>query len=38
MIGIGAATFLVIALARLPLLWVLAAMAPISVGIAWFRR
>ena len=38
MIAIGAATFLVIALARLPLLWVLAAMAPISVGIAWFRR
>jgi len=38
MIGVGVATFLVIALARVPLLWVLAVMAPISVGIAWFKR
>jgi Na+-driven multidrug efflux pump len=29
-------TFIAIALLRLPLLWVLAVLAPISIAIAWW--
>ena len=35
---IGAITFMAIALMRLPLLWALAVLAPLSIGIAWRRR
>ena len=37
-VGIGAIVFVAIGLARLPMLWVLAALAPLSLGIAWRRR
>ena len=37
-IGIGAIAFVAIGIARLPLLWVLAALVPLAVGIAWWRR
>ncbi len=35
---IGAITFVAIALLRVPLLWTLAVLAPLSIGIAWWRR
>jgi chromate transporter len=35
---IAGVSFAAIGLARLPLLWVLAAMAPVSIGVAWFMR
>ncbi|MEO6928571.1 MAG: chromate transporter [Casimicrobiaceae bacterium] len=38
MLSIALVAFAAIALARLPLLWVLGAMAPISIAIAWSRR
>lgn len=37
-VGIGVLAFAAIGLARLPLLWVLAVLAPLSVGIAWRQR
>ena len=37
-IGIAAAAFVAIGFARLPLLWVLAVLAPLSLAIAWRRR
>jgi chromate transporter len=37
-VGIGAIVFVAIAFARLPLLWVLAALVPVSLGIAWRTR
>ena len=37
-IAIAALTFAAIALARLPLLWVVAIMAPLSIGFAWWRQ
>ncbi len=37
-IGVGAGAFVAIGLARLPLLPVLAVVAPLSLGIAWWRR
>jgi chromate transporter len=37
-IGFGAASFAAIALARLPMLWVIAVVAPLSIGVAWMRR
>ena len=37
-VGIGVATFVAIGIARLPLLWVLAALVPLAVAIAWRRR
>jgi chromate transporter len=30
--------FVVIALLRVPLLWLLAALCPVSIGIAWWKR
>lgn len=36
--AIAAVTFAAIALLRLPLLWVLAVAAPISIGFAWWKR
>ncbi|MEO8849664.1 MAG: chromate transporter, partial [Casimicrobiaceae bacterium] len=38
MLSIALVAFAAIALARLPLLWVLGAMVPISIAIAWSRR
>jgi len=35
---ITAITFIAIATVRVPLLWALAALAPLSIGIAWWRR
>jgi len=35
---IAAITFVAIALARTPLLWTLAVVAPVSIGIAWWAR
>ena len=35
-IVMGALTFIAIALLRLPLLWVLAVLAPVSIAIAWW--
>ena len=35
---IAAITFAAIALLRLPLLWVLAVLAPISIALAWWKR
>lgn len=35
---VAAVAFVAIAIARVPLLWVLAALVPIAVGIAWWRR
>jgi chromate transporter len=37
-IGIGVIAFVAIGIARLPLLWVLAALVPLAVAIAWRRR
>ena len=37
-VGVAAIAFVAIGLARLPLLWVLAALVPVAVGIAWRRR
>ena len=37
-IGIAVVVFAAIATARLPLQWVLGAMVPLSVAIAWWRR
>lgn len=37
-IGTAVVAFAAIGLARLPLLWVLAALAPLAVGIAWWTR
>jgi len=37
-VGIAAVVFAVIGLARLPMLWVLAAVVPLSLGLAWWRR
>jgi chromate transporter len=39
-IGMAIATvsFAAIGLARLPLVWVLAVLAPISIGIVWYQR
>jgi chromate transporter len=37
-LGIAAITFAAIALLRTPLLWTLAVVAPLSVGLAWRRR
>ncbi len=36
-IAIAACTFVAIALFRIPLLWTLAVIAPLSIGIAWWR-
>jgi chromate transporter len=36
--AVAAVSFAAIGLARLPLVWVLAVLAPISIGIVWFRR
>ena len=37
-IGIAVVAFAAIGLLRLPLLWVLAVLAPVAVGIAWWLR
>jgi chromate transporter len=37
-LAIAATAFVAIALLRVPLLWALAALAPLSIGIAWWRR
>ena len=37
-IGIAALAFVAIALARLPLLWVIAVLAPLSIAMAWRAR
>jgi chromate transporter len=37
-IGIGAIAFVAIGIARLPLLWVIAVLAPLSLAIAWRTR
>lgn len=37
-VGIGAIVFAAIGLARLPMLWVLAAVVPLALAIAWRRR
>lgn len=37
-IAIAAITFVAIALLRMPLLWTLAVLAPLSIGVAWWRR
>jgi chromate transporter len=37
-VAIGAIVFAAIGLVRLPMLWVLAALVPVSLGIAWWRR
>lgn len=37
-VGIGAITFIAIALLRIPLLWALGVLAPVSIGIAWWRN
>ena len=37
-VAIAASTFVAIALLRMPLLWTLAVMAPLSIGMAWRRR
>jgi chromate transporter len=36
-IAFAASTFVAIALFRMPLLWTLAVIAPLSIGIAWWR-
>ncbi|HEY5366580.1 MAG TPA: chromate transporter [Casimicrobiaceae bacterium] len=38
MLAIATATFVAIGIVRLPLLWVLGGMAPLSILIAWCRR
>jgi chromate transporter len=37
-VGIGVIVFAAIGLAHLPMLWVLAVLAPLAVGIAWWNR
>ena len=37
-VAIGVLVFAAIGVARLPMLWVLAVVAPISLGLAWRRR
>jgi chromate transporter len=37
-LALAVASFAAIGLARLPLVWVLAVLAPISIGIAWYRH
>ena len=37
-VGFAVVAFAAIGLARLPLLWVLAALAPLAVGVAWWTR
>ena len=37
-LAIAAAVFVAIAIARVPLAWVLATMGPVAFGIAWWRR
>jgi chromate transporter len=37
-VAIGVIVFAAIGLARLPMLWVLAVVAPVSLGLAWRRR
>ncbi|MBK8739113.1 MAG: chromate transporter [Betaproteobacteria bacterium] len=37
-VGIAVVAFAAIGVARLPLLWVLAALAPLAVGVAWWTR
>jgi len=37
-VGIGVIAFVAIGIARLPLLWVLAALVPLAVALAWRRR
>lgn len=37
-IGVAAVTFVAIGLARLPLLWVLAVLVPVSLACAWWKR
>ena len=37
-IGICVVAFVGIALLRVPLLWMLAALCPVSIGIAWWKR
>ena len=37
-IGVGVVAFVAIGVARQPLLWVLAALVPVSLGFSWWRR
>jgi chromate transporter len=37
-VAIGVLVFAAIGVARLPMLWVLAVVAPVSLGLAWRRR
>jgi len=37
-VGIGAIVFAAIGLVRLPMLWVLAAVVPLALALAWWRR
>lgn len=37
-LALAAVAFAAIGVARMPLLWVLAAMAPLSIGYYWFKR
>jgi len=37
-VAIATVTFAAIAVLRLPLLWVLAVLAPVSIGLAWRKR
>jgi chromate transporter len=37
-VGVAAIAFAAIGLARMPMLWVLAALAPVSLALAWWRR
>jgi chromate transporter len=37
-VAIGVVVFAAIGLARLPMLWVLAVVAPVALGLAWRRR
>ena len=37
-VTIGSIVFVAVGLARLPLVWVLVALVPVSLGFAWWRR
>ena len=37
-IAFAASTFVAIALLRMPLLWTLAVLAPLSIGVAWRKH
>ena len=37
-IGVGVVAFVAIGVARQPLLWVLAALVPVSLAFSWWRR